>query len=101
MTFDPSIASYYVAGRKISDADLKKILLLFLTLLGDELEDLAAKMVSGEVSLSEWEVQSLELIKSGYIASGILGRGGSTLFDRDAQNLVSADLRFVFGRLDR
>lgn len=100
-TFSTSRAQYLEDGKPFDKDKLKHLLLLFLALLEDELQEITDQMTAGEMDLGEWQRRATELVKSGLVAASMLGRGGAGLLQGPSRRLAESDIRFSLTRLAR
>lgn len=101
-TWDERLQKYRNSdGSLLSDADLKRIVLFFVSRYRGEFESLAKRLWLGEITIGEWQREFASRIRTLHIAMAAVAFGGIDNLDEKTQAWLSSLLRFQYERLER
>lgn len=80
-TFSDTTGRYRDAdsGRLVSEAVVRKAIDQAADAASDHLADLSARLLRGELKLSEWQLEAMRTVKMAHVATGIVAHGGRLL----------------------
>lgn len=99
--FDPSTGRYrdVQTGRLVPDATIRGTLDRVIDVQAVTMRDLSQALVNGTLSLADWQLQSMQVIKSGHLIGLALANGGWNNLDQSDYGWAGQRIRTEYGYL--
>lgn len=97
--WDPETLRYRREGKFVSSREVKDALVRYLETEQNVLRILAGKMARGEITISDWQLQTAELVKNIQIAAYAIARGGIHQITKGDYGKIGSRLKYQYTRL--
>jgi hypothetical protein len=80
-------------GRLVSEAKVRLAVDAVADAASDRLADLTEKLIRRDISLAAWQAQSMAVIKTSHVASGVAAQGGTAQMTPSAYGFLGSEVK--------
>lgn len=100
-TFSPETGRYRdtTSGHLVSEATVRRAVDAVADAASDRLADLSARLLRGELKLSEFQLEAMRVVKTAHVATGIVAHGGTAQMTPARWGFLGSRIKAEYGYL--
>lgn len=97
--FDRALGRYRDSGRLISDARVRLAVDALADAASDRLADLTDRLMHGNLTLADWQLQAMATIRTAHVAAGVAAQGGKAQMEPAHYGFLGSEIRAQYAYL--